>query len=54
MFIKIFVFSHEFMILTFPVVGVITNNTSNFASGVYFFRMTSNEFSDVKKMVLLK
>ncbi len=29
-------------------------NASNFASGVYFFRMTSGEFSDVKKMILVK
>ena len=27
---------------------------SNFASGVYFYRLESSYFSDVKKMILIK
>ena len=29
-------------------------NGSNFASGVYFYRMESGEFRDIKRMVLIK
>lgn len=32
----------------------ITLNASAYASGVYFYRLTSGEFSDVKKLMLLK
>ncbi|MCF8356347.1 MAG: T9SS type A sorting domain-containing protein, partial [Melioribacteraceae bacterium] len=29
-------------------------DASNFSSGIYFYRIQANEFSDVKKMVLLR
>ena len=29
-------------------------NASNYASGIYFYRIETNEFSDVKKMILIK
>ncbi|MCF8260137.1 MAG: T9SS type A sorting domain-containing protein [Melioribacteraceae bacterium] len=29
-------------------------NGSNYSSGVYFYKLTSGSFSDVKKMLLLK
>jgi hypothetical protein len=29
-------------------------NASNYASGVYFYRIESGNFKDVKKMVLIK
>ncbi|MBK8553719.1 MAG: T9SS type A sorting domain-containing protein [Ignavibacteria bacterium] len=29
-------------------------NASNISSGVYFYRITAGEFSEVKKMTLLK
>jgi len=29
-------------------------NGSNYSTGVYFYRMTTNEFSEVKKMILVK
>jgi len=32
----------------------VTFNGSALASGVYFYRLTSGEFSDVKKLMLLK
>lgn len=32
----------------------ITWNASNYSSGVYFYRITSGEFSDTKKMVLVR
>ena len=32
----------------------VTFNATNFASGVYFYRIEVNDFSQVKKMMLLK
>ena len=32
----------------------VSLNASEYASGVYFYRLTSGEFSDVKKLMLLK
>jgi len=29
-------------------------NAENFASGVYFYRIEAGDFTDVKKMVLIK
>jgi hypothetical protein len=29
-------------------------NASEFASGVYFYRLESNGFSDIKRMMLIK
>ncbi len=29
-------------------------NGSNLASGIYFYRLESNEFSDIKKMIVVK
>ena len=33
---------------------IVDFNASNYASGIYFYKLTTNEFSDVKKMVLIK
>jgi len=32
----------------------VSFDASNYASGVYFYRMESGDFTDVKKMVLIK
>lgn len=29
-------------------------NASKYASGIYFYRITTSEFTDIKKMVLVK
>ena len=32
----------------------VSINMSNYASGVYFYKITAGKFSDVKKMILTK
>ncbi len=33
---------------------VVTFNGSNLSSGIYFYRLTSGEFTDTKRMILVK
>ena len=35
-------------------VHTVTWDASNFASGIYFYRLTAGEFEQTRKMVLLK
>ena len=32
----------------------VTFNAANFASGIYFYRLTADNFSDIKKMIIIK
>ena len=37
-----------------PGIYTVDFNASDFASGIYFYKIQSGTFTDVKKMVLLK
>ena len=32
----------------------VTFNTTNYPSGVYFYRLTTDNFSDTKRMLMIK